>query len=140
MKVSKSLLKKRKMKSPDKVKSSTTAIDKELKPSGIKKSKSLKVNPEVAMEYQCPTCGDCKDKKDNFKNHYLSHYYDVFNPFLPSSPPYACPEAECRGKEAVRDKITLLRHFAWTHKKMYSMTDVTEEKMKEIMAKACVPK
>jgi len=129
MKVSKSLHMKRKLKSP-------LATDKEVEPCAIKKSKSLKVNPEVAMEYQCPTCGDCKDKKDNFKNHFLSHYYHVFNSVLPSSPPYTCPEC----KSLSRDKITLLRHYAWTHKKMYTMTDVTEDKLKEIMAKALVPK
>ena len=128
------------MKSPHKDKSSPPTNYKKLKPCDIKKSKSLKVNPEVAMEYQCPTCGDCKNDKANFKNHFLSHYYDVFTSVLPSSPPYICPETECRDKEAVRDKITLLRHYAFTHKKMYTMTDVTEDKLKEIMAKALVPK
>jgi len=138
MKVSKSLPKKRKLKSPHKDKSSLPASDKDLEPCDIKKSKSLKVTSEVAMEYQCPHCGDCKDKKENFKNHFLSHYYDCFTSVLPSSPPYACPEADC--KNVSRDKITLLRHYAFTHKKMFTMTDVTEDKLKEIMAKALVPK
>ena len=104
----------------------------------MKKSKLLKVSSEVAMEYQCPNCGVCKDKKDTFKNHFLSHYKKSFTSILPSSPPYDCPEAEC--KNSSRDKISLMRHYAFAHKKMFTMTDVTEDKFKEIMAKAFVPK
>ena len=88
------------------------------------------------MVYQCPTCGECKEKKDNFKNHFLTHYYDVFASVLPSTAPYHCPECNALS----RDKITLMRHYAFTHKKVFTMTDVSEENLKEIMAKALVPK
>ena len=128
MKVSKSLQKKRKLIPPHKNESTSPATDTE----------SKSVPSSVGMVYQCPTCGDCKEKKDTFKNHFLTHYHNVFTSVLPSSAPYHCPEAEC--KALSRDKITLMRHYAFTHKKLFTMTDVSEENLKEIMAKALVPK
>ena len=128
-KISKSLPKKRKIKSPHKAISTLPASDKEL---GSADVKSLKVNSNV--EYQCPTCGDCKERKETFKHHLLTHYSHVFASVC--SAPYKCPECDALS----RDKITLMRHYAFTHKKFFTMTDITEDKLKEIMAKALVPK
>merc|ERR1711997_552289 len=72
---------------------------------------------------ECFKCGQvCKDNS-NLKNHVLSHYYQVFYDVLPDSKPYPCPLCESTS----RDRITLVRHYAFTHKKFFEMTDVTPE-------------
>merc|ERR1719362_520250 len=72
---------------------------------------------------ECFKCGQvCKDNS-NLKNHILSHYYQVFYDVLPDSKPYPCPICESTS----RDRITLVRHYAFTHKKFFEMTDVTPE-------------
>ena len=72
---------------------------------------------------ECFKCGQiCKDNS-NLKNHVLSHYYQVFYQVLPDSKPFPCPECESTS----RDRITLVRHYAFTHKKLFEMTDVTPE-------------
>ena len=72
---------------------------------------------------ECFKCGQiCKDNS-NLKNHVLSHYYQVFYDVLPDSKPFPCPECG----NTSRDRITLVRHFAFTHKKLFEMTDVTPE-------------
>merc|ERR1719232_1536923 len=72
---------------------------------------------------ECFKCGQvCKDNS-NLKNHVLSHYYQVFYEVLPDSKPYPCPICESTS----RDRITLVRHYAFTHKKFFEMTDVTPE-------------
>jgi len=116
-------------------KSISPTTDKESEKAGITNSKGPKGVSNV-MEYQCPTCGVFKEKLPNFRNHILTHYTEVFNPILPSSPPYICPECQALS----RDKITLMRHLAFAHKKMFTLTDITEDNFKEIMATALVPK
>ena len=72
---------------------------------------------------ECFKCGQiCKDNS-NLKNHVLSHYYQVFYEVLPDSKPYPCPDCDSKS----RDRITLVRHYAFTHKKLFEMTDVTPE-------------
>ena len=72
---------------------------------------------------ECFKCGQvCKDNS-NLKNHVLSHYYQVFYDVLPDSKPYPCPLCESTS----RDRITLVRHYAFTHKKFFEMTDVKPE-------------
>ena len=72
---------------------------------------------------ECFKCGQiCKDNS-NLKNHVLSHYYQVFYEVLPDSKPYPCPDCG----NTSRDRITLVRHYAFTHKKLFEMTDVTPE-------------
>ena len=72
---------------------------------------------------ECFKCGQvCKDNS-NLKNHILSHYYQVFYEVLPDSKPYPCPICDSHS----RDRITLVRHYAFTHKKFFEMTDVTPE-------------
>merc|ERR1712110_544338 len=68
-------------------------------------------------------CGQvCKDNF-NLRNHILSHYYQVFFQVLPDSKPYPCPICDSHK----RDRITLARHYAFVHKKIFEMTDVTPE-------------
>jgi len=72
---------------------------------------------------ECPKCGQvCKDNS-NLKNHVLSHYYQVFYDVLPDCKPFACPLC---GNPS-RDRITMVRHYAFTHKKLFEMTDITPE-------------
>ena len=72
---------------------------------------------------ECFKCGQvCKDNS-NLKNHVLSHYYQVFYEVLPDSKPYPCPLCESTS----RDRITLVRHYAFTHKKLFEMTDISPE-------------
>ena len=72
---------------------------------------------------ECFKCGQvCKDNS-NLKNHVLSHYYQVFYDVLPDSKPYPCPICG----NTSRDRITLVRHYAFSHKMFFEMTDVTPE-------------
>ena len=72
---------------------------------------------------ECPKCGQvCKDNS-NLKNHLLSHYYQDFYRCTPDSKPYPCPSC---GKES-RDRITMIRHYAFSHNMLYELTDVTPE-------------
>lgn len=74
----------------------------------------------------CPKCDQiCKDSS-NFKNHLLSHYYTDFYEVTPSKKPFACPTC---GKEN-RDRITLIRHYAFKHNMLFELTDVTPEMMR----------
>jgi len=72
---------------------------------------------------ECFKCGQvCKDNS-NLKNHVLSHYYQVFYDVLPDSRPFECPLCD----KPNRDRITLVRHYAFTHNKFFEMTDVTSD-------------
>ena len=72
-----------------------------------------------------------------FKNHFLSHHYDKFATVLPNVAPYNCPV--CPASD-IRDKITLIRHYAFTHKKLSEALNITEEKLKEIVQLSVVPR
>jgi len=66
----------------------------------------------------------CKDNS-NYKNHILSHYYREFDPHIPQAKPFECPICA----KPSRDKITLIRHYAFTHQKMFELTDITPEQL-----------
>jgi len=69
----------------------------------------------------CFKCSQiCKDTS-NLRNHVLSHYYRIFDPLIPQTKPFPCPECQ----KPSRDKITLIRHFAFTHQKLFELTEVT---------------
>ena len=70
----------------------------------------------------CFKCGRICDSIMHRKNHILSHYYPTFYKVLPSCKPYSCPECG----QVSRDRITLTRHYAFSHRKIYELTDVTE--------------
>ena len=87
-------------------------------------------NKSNAKEWTCSKCRySCKSNSNYIKNHILSHHYSDFRFILPSCPPYTCPECH----REVRDKITLTRHYAFTHKKLFEVTNLTEEKLKQMM-------
>ena len=85
---------------------------------------------------ECPKCGQvCKDN-GNMKNHLLSHYYQDFYRCTPDTKPFACPSC---GKES-RDRITMIRHFAFSHNMLYELTDVTPEMLNGVNIRSGGPK
>ena len=76
------------------------------------------VKPPVIKQegpLKCQFCDYGAEKMSNLKNHTLNHFKDVLFPLLPKSIPFLCPE--CNAPH--RDKITLLRHFSWSHQMFY---------------------
>ena len=68
-----------------------------------------------AVVYQCNFCPENFDKSSNLRNHVVNHFKSELLTELPSSKPFACPCCP----QLSRDKITLLRHYAFTHRKIY---------------------
>ena len=112
------------IKSP--VKNDLTKKDSPKKKSEIKIKKKDPVSgskTEVFSGPDCCKCGlVCKDLS-HLKNHILSHFYQNFYAVLPSNKPYECPVCS----KLNRDRITLTRHYAFTHNKLFELTDLTPE-------------
>ena len=109
------------IKSP--VKNDLTKKDSPKKKSEIKIKKKDPVSgskTEVFSGPDCCKCGlVCKDLS-HLKNHILSHFYQNFYAVLPSNKPYECPVCS----KLNRDRITLTRHYAFTHNKLFEMTEM----------------
>ena len=111
---------------PQKEKNMSPAVKKK-KPSSDSTSPSKKSTSMTSVQTHdnadgpiCPKCEIvCKDF-GNLKNHLLSHFYPQFYELLPGSKPFPCPICE---KEN-RDRITLLRHYAFTHNKAEEITGI----------------
>ena len=71
--------------------------------------------PKQEGPLKCQFCDYGAEKTSNLKNHTLNHFKDVLFPLLPKRIPFLCPE--CNAPH--RDKITLLRHFSWSHQMFY---------------------
>ena len=89
-----------------------------------------KRDKRIVPEYRCPICPKAyqnsqEGKHGTFKNHVLSHFYSVFYPHLPSSKPFKCSVCQLPH----RDRITMIRHYAFGHKKFYEFTNVTPEEL-----------
>ena len=72
--------------------------------------------------FHCHRCRFCISGHENalgLKNHVLNHFKDQLNKHLPSCAPFLCPEC----KNPNRDKITILRHYAFGHKKVFDLVD-----------------
>merc|ERR1711892_511816 len=68
-----------------------------------------------SLNLKCYNCGLDSKSKGDLKNHVLSHYYADFYAILPASKPFTCPTCSMES----RDRISLVRHFAFTHKEIY---------------------
>ena len=103
------------------------------KPAKTIQKKEKSVNSGSAFPTMCqvrehdnpdgPTCPKCEQVcKDNthLKNHLLSHFYPQFYELLPACKPFECPECE----KPNRDRITLLRHYAFSHNKAFEVTGI----------------
>ena len=66
---------------------------------------------------QCTLCEKTYDKLSNLKNHFVNHFKEQLFARLPANEPYNCPL--CKASRNVRDKITLMRHYAYTHGVIY---------------------
>jgi len=98
-------------------------------PTTPKLKKSTKMGSvQIHDNFSGPVCfkcsAVCKDNS-NYKNHILSHYYREFDPHIPQVKPFECPICT----KPSRDKITLIRHYAFTHQKMFELTDITPEQL-----------
>jgi hypothetical protein len=83
-----------------------------------------KVERKEENNLKCFKCDKACNSAPNLRNHILSHYYEVFFAVLPASKPLSCPDCNYNN---VRDKITLVRHYALCHNKLFEMTDATPE-------------
>jgi uncharacterized Zn-finger protein len=74
-------------------------------------SESLKRKRSGENNFDCYNCGkDCKTRAE-LKHHVLSHFYPEFYARLPSSKPFSCPVCA----NVCRDRISLVRHYAFVH-------------------------
>ena len=80
----------------------------------ITTTKSPKLNGVIR---QCTLCDKTYDKLSNLKNHFVNHFKEQLFARLPANEPYNCPA--CKSSRNVRDKITLMRHYAYTHGVIY---------------------
>ena len=58
----------------------------------------------------------------------LNHFKDLLFQALPTSIPFSCPECQVPH----RDKITLLRHYAWKHNMIYKFASKEDLKPRPI--------
>ena len=65
--------------------------------------------------WKCAFCTEIHLKRGNLKNHTLNHFKNDLLAELPSSAPFTCPKCP----SGSRDKITLMRHYAFSHKVIY---------------------
>jgi uncharacterized C2H2 Zn-finger protein len=66
---------------------------------------------------ECTLCDEVFYAKGAFRNHIANHFKAELLADLPQARPFICPECDC----SVRDKISLMRHYAFTHKKLQNM-------------------
>ena len=90
---------------------------------GLMKDENIEVHEKIFKlgGYLCPKCGQAFKDRPLMKKHLLSHYYQIFFSVLPNSKPFPCPIC---GK-LNRDRIVLARHYAFFHKKIFDMTELT---------------
>lgn len=75
---------------------------------------------------------DCLKRDRKFKNrlnmrrHLLTHYYNIIFKILPTTKPFVCPVCE----RTFCDRLTLARHYAFKHRKVFQLTDSTPEDWK----------
>lgn len=74
---------------------------------------------------RCPRCPQvCRDNLA-LEIHVVSHYHDLIFQGVPDSAPFICPGC----KKEHKDRMTLVRHWAFAHRTIYSLTDLTQEDM-----------
>lgn len=94
--------------------------DQEKEVKEVKEAKEVKETPSRKRKrsgdnLDCYNCGkECKSKSD-LKHHVLSHFYSDFYAKLPSSKPFSCPVCA----SVTRDRISLVRHYAFVHEEIY---------------------
>ena len=71
---------------------------------------------------QCLLCPQVEKDKGAMKNHIVNHYKAQLYLSLPTAKPFECPDCE----KPNRDKVTLVRHYAFTHKHIYEFSNEEE--------------
>ena len=92
--------------------------------SGNQKQSKNSGKPKKIGAYQCRFCEYEFENLKNLKRHVLIHFKDQLLCDLPTSLPFKCPECTYVSKE----KTTLLRHYAFGHRKVFDFA--TEEDFK----------
>uniref|UniRef100_A0A0K2UVC7 Nucleus accumbens associated 1, BEN and BTB (POZ) domain containing [Myotis brandtii] n=1 Tax=Lepeophtheirus salmonis TaxID=72036 RepID=A0A0K2UVC7_LEPSM len=89
-----------------------------LKIDGQQSSPTKKTSPsKKGRLVKCKFCDLTFDKLYNLRNHILNHFKDKLYPYLPASKPYACPDCYIE----MRDRITLLRHYSYSHRHVFKL-------------------
>ena len=107
-------------------------VNKPKKPSKILHDATT--NKSLNIFLQCRFCDEFYEKESNLKNHVLNHFKEKLLPFIPMSKPYQCPECN----QISRDRITLLRHFAFAHKAVLKFATEEDFKARISNSKAAV--
>ncbi len=76
---------------------------------GLSPVKELEGDKE---DMACRFCETSFDKSSSLRNHVLNHFKDQLCNDLPKSKPFICPKCD----QTSRDKITLMRHYAFSHR------------------------
>lgn len=84
---------------------------------GKSETSPAKPKPSSGTCYKCNYCDEIKDSPSNMKNHALNHFKEELLLQLPSGGVLVCPLCQAPS----RDKITLLRHYAFGHKKVFDL-------------------
>ena len=77
---------------------------------------------QEAGDRECVICHQILDTRPKMREHVLNHYKSQLLLSLPRKRPFTCPE--CNSDS--RDKITLLRHYAFTHRHIYEYSNDQE--------------
>ena len=96
------------------------SVSKELDPNRHKRkmSQSNVSESPTRRKRKCKYCEQIETKRSNMRNHSLNHFKDKLCNILPPSTlvkPFPCPIC----KHESRDKITMLRHVGFAHRKIF---------------------
>ena len=75
----------------------------------------------IVPEFKCSICSKSYHVRTILRHHVVSHFYSKFYPHLPCSRPFKCPLCSY----STRDRISLARHYAIGHQKIYEHTQLT---------------
>jgi len=75
-------------------------------------------------DFKCPKCDSKFPCRKSHRCHVLAHYYHVFADVFPSrTSHYSCPVCN----KACRNKIDAIRHYAYGHRMIFELTELTPE-------------
>ena len=132
---------------------SATHVGKEVSLAGIKVTEEANKDTEFVVMYgstepkpvgkdseqeaenrQCVLCPKILDTRPRMREHVLNHYKQQLLLSLPRKHPFTCPV--CNSHK--RDKITLLRHYAFTHKYIHEFSN-DQELLGKLVSEADTP-
>ncbi len=97
-------------------------------PAKAKSPRRLKNKTQPHIKRECFICDIVLRNSTLLKNHIVDrHYKDELMEMLPQKYPADCPKC---GKKKVRDKYTMMRHFALTDRVIYDVFELTEDQLR----------